>query len=143
MPKREHDLDNCPTVKYKVRQLINNKILNFQESKPNVHQNPLPEHNAINTIQGEEEIIRYNDEDEYEAKLKASRLGNARFRKKKLLKGEIIDNLREDSGKYNFQVKYTPPPWAFKNEVIVPDSWASMDDKLNHENEIPFKNEID
>ena len=27
-----------------------------------------------------------------------------------------------------FIVKYTPPPWAFKNKTIVPDGWGGMDE---------------
>ena len=121
MGERGHDINNCPILKYKVQQLIDKKILSFQEPEPNVHQNPLPKHNAVNMVLMEGEIIRPDDEDEYEAKLKTARQGDARFRHEAFLKGEIIDNLEEDSNKYNFQVKYTLPPWAFKNKVIVPD----------------------
>ena len=65
------------------------------------------------------------------------------FRRETLLKGEIIDSLGEYSGKYNFQVKYTLPPWAFKNEVIVPDGWGGIDDNLIKQNEIPSCDEED
>lgn len=46
-------------------------------------------------------------------------------------KGKIIGTLGEDSGKYNFQVKYTPPLWVFENEVILLDGWGGMDDEVN------------
>ena len=89
------------------------------------------------------EIIEPDDEDEYEAKLKTARQGDARFCHEAFLKGEIIDNLGEDSSKYDFQVKYTPPPWAFKSEVIVPDSWGGMDNELSRQNETPSGDEVD
>ena len=110
MGERGHDVDNCPILKYKVQHLIDKKILNFQEPEPNVHQNPLPEHNTVNMIKDKEIVIESDDEDVYEVKIRASRLGDAFFDKKALLKGEIVYNLGEDSEKYNFQVKYTPPP---------------------------------
>ena len=78
------------------------------QPEPNVHQNPLHEHNTINIIKDEEIVIKSDDEDEYEVKIKTSRWGDASFRQEALLKSEIVDNLGEDSGKYNFQVKYTP-----------------------------------
>ena len=56
------------------------------------------------------DIIEHDDEDEYEAKLKTARQGDNRFRREVFLKGKIVDNLGEDYGIYNFQVKYTPPP---------------------------------
>ena len=79
-------------------------------------------------IEDEKIVIESDDEDGYEVKIKASRLGNAHFRQEVLLKSDILDNLEEDSEKYNFQVKYTPLPWELKNEVIVPDGWGGIDD---------------
>ena len=73
MGERGHDVDNYPILKYKVQQLIDKKRLNFQEPKPNVHQNPLPKHNTVNMIKNEETMIESDDEDEYEFKIKASR----------------------------------------------------------------------
>ena len=137
MGEKGHDVDNCIVLTYKVQLLINKKILSFQESEPNVHQNPLTEHNVVNMVLIEGEIIRPDDEDEYEAKLKIARQEDACFRREAFLKGEIIDNLRKDSGKYNFQVKYTPPPWAFKSEMIVPDGWGGMDNEFSKQNETP------
>ena len=102
MEERGHDVNNCPTLKYKIQQLIDKKILIFQEPEPNVHQNLLPEHNVVNMILTEGEIIEPDDEDEYEAKLRIDWKGNAHFRREAFLKREIIDNLGEDSGKYNF-----------------------------------------
>ena len=127
MGERGHNVDNWIVLKYKVQKLIDKKILSFQEPEPNVHQNPLPERNVVNMVLTEGEIMRPDEEVEYEAKLKTAWQEDARFRREAFLKGEVIDNLREDSGKYNFQVKYTPPPWAFKSEMIVPHGWGDMD----------------
>ena len=77
------------------------------------------------------------------AELKIIRQGDACFRHEAFLKWEIIDNLGEDSGKYNFQVKYTPPLWTFKSEVIVPDSWGGMNNELSRQNETPSSDEVD
>ena len=84
--------------------------MNFQEPEPNVHQNPLSEHNIVNMIKDEETMIGSDDEDKYEVKIKAFRLGGARFRQETLLKCEIVDNFGEDFRKYNLQLKYTTPP---------------------------------
>ena len=110
MRERRHDVDNYSTLKYKVQQLIDKKILNFQEPESNAHQNPLPEHNTVNMIKDKKTMIKSDDEDEYEVKIKASRFGDACFRQEALLKNKIVDNLGEDSRRYNFQMKYTQPP---------------------------------
>ena len=108
-----------------------------------MHQNPLPKHNIINMVKDEETVIESDDEDEYEVKIKASRLGDSHFRQEALLKGEIVDNLGEDSRKYNFQVKYTLLPKSIKNEVIVPDSWSGIDDETNlEEKALPKKKKM-
>lgn len=146
--ERGHDVDNYLALKIKIQQLIDRKILNFQEPEPNVHQNPLLEHNVVNMICGEDEKVESKKDNEYGAKVKAARQGDARFDNKGCQNGEVIDTLGEDSGKYNLQVKYTPSPWAFMNEVIMPDDWAGMDNKEDpktktQNNEINSKEEID
>ena len=86
MEEKGHDVDNYPTLKYKIQHLIDKKILNFQEPELNVHSNPLLEHNTLNMIKNEEIVIKSNNKDEYEVKIKAYRLGDTRFHQEALLK---------------------------------------------------------
>ena len=53
----------------------------------------------VNMVLTEWEIIEPDDEDEHKAKLKIAWQGDARFLHEAFLKGKIIDNLKEDSGK--------------------------------------------
>lgn len=48
-----HSLDGCITLKAKVRELINRKILSFKETGPNVENDPPPAHEGpiINAIE--------------------------------------------------------------------------------------------
>ncbi|XP_050875250.1 uncharacterized protein LOC127078874 [Lathyrus oleraceus] len=48
-----HDLEGCYTLKHRVRELIESKILSFKDMGPNVKNNPLPPHGylAVNAIE--------------------------------------------------------------------------------------------
>ena len=59
-------------------------------------------------------------------KKKISR-GDSRFIRKARRRGEIVDYLGQDSSRYNYSVKYTPPSQASREESIVPDGQGGMD----------------
>lgn len=99
-------------------------------------------------IQDKDEDIKFDEDDEYEAKVQVARSGDIRFRNEACQNGEVIDTSGEDLGTYNFQVQYTLPPLAFKNEVVVPDDWGKMDNEEDPKtetsnNEVNSKKEID
>ncbi|XP_050919599.1 uncharacterized protein LOC127137156 [Lathyrus oleraceus] len=50
-----HDLENCYALKNLVRDLMEKKILSFNDSPPNVKSNPLPDHGAVNAIDASSE----------------------------------------------------------------------------------------
>ncbi|XP_056159552.1 uncharacterized protein LOC130135148 [Syzygium oleosum] len=53
--EKGHDVDNCYTLKVKIQNLLDKKILSFKDATPNVQQNPLPNHTeAVNVIFGDE-----------------------------------------------------------------------------------------
>ena len=56
------------------------------------------------------------------------RQGERRFTQRSAREGKTVDLLGQDSGKYSYRVKYTLPPWAFKNEVIIMDGWGGMEE---------------
>jgi hypothetical protein len=55
-----HTIENCKAFKYKVQELIDQKLLTFKEVGPNVKGNPLPSHSGanVNNISSTEELIR-------------------------------------------------------------------------------------
>ncbi|XP_050893132.1 uncharacterized protein LOC127098556 [Lathyrus oleraceus] len=48
-----HDLEGCYALKHIVRELIEKKILSFEDTSPNVKNNPLPAHGSVNAIDDE------------------------------------------------------------------------------------------
>ena len=51
MGEIEHSTDDCYTLKHRIQNLLDTKAFSFQTSKPNVQNNPLPEHeNRVNAI---------------------------------------------------------------------------------------------
>ena len=41
--------------------------------------------------------------------------GERRFTQKAAREGETIDLIGQDSSKYTYRIKYTPPPWAYSS----------------------------
>ncbi|XP_010030851.2 uncharacterized protein LOC104420769 [Eucalyptus grandis] len=79
------------------------------------------EEDFISILPKDKGVYSYNTkEDEY----KTSH-SDRKFVKKARDKGEVVDTLGQPSGKYNFMVKYTPPPSYFQNpKDIVPNGWG-------------------
>ncbi|XP_050890471.1 uncharacterized protein LOC127095887 [Lathyrus oleraceus] len=50
----DHDIENCFSLKAKVRRLMQSGILSFEDSNPNVQVNPLPKHGntTVNMVEG-------------------------------------------------------------------------------------------
>lgn len=50
----DHDIENCFTLKVEVRRLMQNGILSFEDSGPNVKANLLPKHGGatVNMVEG-------------------------------------------------------------------------------------------
>ena len=114
-------------MKFKVQALIDNHILQFDKTEPNVQQNPFPDHQVVGII-SEEEL------DEEEFRLTKARHADKRFVREASRRGEIVDTLGQDSGGYNYRVLYSVPPSFFdRTEDIVPDGWGGMDDPVNEE----------
>ncbi|KAK2435524.1 hypothetical protein QL285_020577 [Trifolium repens] len=55
-----HSIENCRTFKSEVQKLIDQKLLSFKESGPNVKGNPLPSHSgaSVNQVVNAEGLIR-------------------------------------------------------------------------------------
>jgi hypothetical protein len=55
-----HSIENCRAFKSEVQKLIDQKLLSFKESGPNVKGNPLPSHSgaSVNQVVNAEGLIR-------------------------------------------------------------------------------------
>lgn len=66
-----HDLENCYALKNLVRDLMEKKILSFNDPPPNVKSNPLPDHGAVNAIDASSEENSILDVAQIKTPLKA------------------------------------------------------------------------
>ena len=74
------------------------------------------------------EIPYCDEEDQFEKQKETIWQGERRFTQTSFEQSDTVDFLGQDSGKYNFHVKYTPPPLIFKNETIVSNGWGGIDE---------------